>query len=629
MSRTTMTRALAKTAGPEGQSEKTSSLRISQPGDQLELEADRVADEILRMPDPSATTGAAVYPHIQRKCAACEVGDAPCRACSLSVTSAPVSRSRGELQRQPIEEEEELQRQPIDEDEEEIQRQPIEEEEEETQLQRKSGSDANPQAKGALNPVQAVNGGGAPLPDEARRYFEPRFGTEFGDVGIHTGKVAAEATAAVNARAFTLGNSIAFAPGQFDTSGKRGRRLLAHELTHVLQQQGRASSESETHREEIQRVSAGDIGSAILSGLQTVGGVVASGIQAVGSALLSGAKAVGGFAWNVIKSGTAWYANLLTETPIRVWRLLVHYGSAVVGFFNWLWEGLASGLGHYKKGFLGLIGWVKGGALGLFDWTWRALQGGQSWAQRLLNGEEGALFDGIASAFSWLGDGFQGLISWGIDGLKAAVIWSLEGNVGVAKWVGRGLLGGVKWVFRLYAKLLDLIGFGEIMDLVFQIFKFNTRTLTSSEETEARTVFADSLRYWQVRIDEMSLIALIGAFIYSSSNMGVTLFHTINFNRKINPTPGSGDMGWLIHELTHVAQMEHAGMQYIGEAAHAQITKGGKKAYLYVLDQSKPFSAYNREQQAQIVQDYYMRLTSGGNIAAYRKFIAELQAGDL
>ncbi len=72
----------------------------------------------------------------------------------------------------------------------------------------------------------------------------------------------------------------------------------------------------------------------------------------------------------------------------------------------------------------------------------------------------------------------------------------------------------------------------------------------------------------------MSLIARIGAKINRCSGMGITTFHTINFNRKINTAAGNSEMKWLIHELTHVAQMKYVGSQYLIEAIHAQASLG-------------------------------------------------------
>jgi hypothetical protein len=81
-------------------------------------------------------------------------------------------------------------------------------------------------------------GSGSPLDTASRDYFEPRFGQSFDNVRIHSGPEAAAAAATVRARAFTLGNDIVFGAGEHQPESSQGKRLLAHELTHVLQQSG-------------------------------------------------------------------------------------------------------------------------------------------------------------------------------------------------------------------------------------------------------------------------------------------------------------------------------------------------------------------------------------------------------
>lgn len=78
--------------------------------------------------------------------------------------------------------------------------------------------------------------GGQPLSDSLRSYFEPRFGQDFSEVLVHRDWSAAEAARAVNARAFTAGRDIVFGKGQYTPGTPEGKRLLAHELTHVVQQ---------------------------------------------------------------------------------------------------------------------------------------------------------------------------------------------------------------------------------------------------------------------------------------------------------------------------------------------------------------------------------------------------------
>jgi hypothetical protein len=81
-----------------------------------------------------------------------------------------------------------------------------------------------------------LQGGGAALDHDVRRIMEPRLGFDLGGVRVHRGDAGATATTALNARAFTVGRDIAFAPGEFRPDTVSGQRLLAHELAHVAQQ---------------------------------------------------------------------------------------------------------------------------------------------------------------------------------------------------------------------------------------------------------------------------------------------------------------------------------------------------------------------------------------------------------
>ena len=79
-------------------------------------------------------------------------------------------------------------------------------------------------------------GSGRPLSAPERGFFQARFRRSFDDVRIHTGSASDRAAKMINARAFTLGTDIAFAEGEYRPSLSEGKRLLAHELTHPLQQ---------------------------------------------------------------------------------------------------------------------------------------------------------------------------------------------------------------------------------------------------------------------------------------------------------------------------------------------------------------------------------------------------------
>jgi hypothetical protein len=84
--------------------------------------------------------------------------------------------------------------------------------------------------------IRAMSGTGRPLEPSAREFLESRFGHRFEEVRIHTDQRSADVSRSIGARAFTVGHDIAFAPGEYQPSTTAGRRLLAHELTHVVQQ---------------------------------------------------------------------------------------------------------------------------------------------------------------------------------------------------------------------------------------------------------------------------------------------------------------------------------------------------------------------------------------------------------
>jgi len=88
----------------------------------------------------------------------------------------------------------------------------------------------------AVRPV--VNTPGVALSAEARAFFEPHFGFDFSRVRVHSDSKAAKAARSMDAAAWTVGEHIGFDAGRYEMNSPRGRRLLAHELTHVVQQNG-------------------------------------------------------------------------------------------------------------------------------------------------------------------------------------------------------------------------------------------------------------------------------------------------------------------------------------------------------------------------------------------------------
>jgi hypothetical protein len=178
--------ARANTAAPPVTQQK---LRVGSPSDPLEREADALAERMIGegAPQPVFSLGSASP--VQRSCSACAPA-APCSSCAK---------------------------------------------EDRAVVQRKENGASAP--AGVLSDDGLLGlGPGRALDAAARAYFEPRFGRDLGDVRVHTDAASAGAARALGADAFTHGRDIYFAEGRYRPETAEGRRLLAHELVHTVQQ---------------------------------------------------------------------------------------------------------------------------------------------------------------------------------------------------------------------------------------------------------------------------------------------------------------------------------------------------------------------------------------------------------
>lgn len=171
-------------------------LKIGQAGDVYEQEADHAADRVMRTGEPGLNLtplGSKGLPSVQRECACQAAGSTggPCADC------------------------------------------------EEERLQRFAAS-AAPVSEAPPLVHEVLNSPGRPLDGEVRTFMESRFGHDFGAVRVHSDARAAESAEAVNAHAYTVGGDIVFGPQQYNPSSGQGRRLIAHELAHTVQQAGAA-----------------------------------------------------------------------------------------------------------------------------------------------------------------------------------------------------------------------------------------------------------------------------------------------------------------------------------------------------------------------------------------------------
>ena len=177
-------------------------LTVGEPNDVYEKEADATADKVVqRLSAGDDKTPAP--PAVQKKCADCEAGDQKNR----QVQTKPIFDSKADPMEEP--------------------------------LRRKEASSATPAVTPSVESgLRSSKGGGSPLPASTRKQMESGMGADFSGVRIHNDGNARQMSKDLNAQAFTHGKDIYFNSGKYDTSSTGGKHLLAHELTHVVQQGG-------------------------------------------------------------------------------------------------------------------------------------------------------------------------------------------------------------------------------------------------------------------------------------------------------------------------------------------------------------------------------------------------------
>lgn len=183
-------------------------LKIGAPNDKYEQEADRVAEQVMRMPDPQCRVSEQVSDkaqttHVQRECTECEEEDEEIRRKPLASSITPLVRQQANP----------------------------------GTLQAKEVHGTTPKLSSILQTrINSMRGIGQPISKSERSFFEPRFGCGLKQVRVHTDSRAADAARAVNAKAFTVGQDMVFGSGQYSSQTVEGKTLLAHELTHIVQQ---------------------------------------------------------------------------------------------------------------------------------------------------------------------------------------------------------------------------------------------------------------------------------------------------------------------------------------------------------------------------------------------------------
>jgi len=199
-----------KTVKPETVPDKKiqPKLEVNPPNDEYEQEADQVADRVSRMPSSA----------------------------SDNLQMLPKEDEDKKLQMKSEDEENELQMKP--EEEESIRMKPEEEEKGEIQMNsNNAGGQKVPQVSSELtSQLNSTKGKGSPLSDDVSKDMGQKMGTDFSNVRVHTDDNAVQMSQELGAKAFTYGNDIYFNSSKYNPDNASGKHLLAHELTHVVQQ---------------------------------------------------------------------------------------------------------------------------------------------------------------------------------------------------------------------------------------------------------------------------------------------------------------------------------------------------------------------------------------------------------
>jgi len=315
-------------------------LQIGHPGDPYEREADRVAEQILHASNISGSSST------------------PDRI-QLQVADEDEQRKRPEdrnlLRRQTGYTDASLQRQVSAADE--CRRRP----EEEAQIQGESrGSSTPTPGRSFEQDLTGLQHGGEPLSDSQRSFFEPRFGADFSQVRIHRGAQAGSMARQANARAFTTGRDIVFGDGEYAPDAPGGQQLLAHELTHVVQQnagdiQPKAAKVRPDMTSAVNRVSPKS---------QAVPTVQRFSLSDIGSAISEGAS----FVADVAESAVEWTAETATRvveyTADALMSVVERVAPGLVriirnGPVDLLGEALSNGIQRWIQGLLGPIDFAR------------------------------------------------------------------------------------------------------------------------------------------------------------------------------------------------------------------------------------------------------------------------------
>jgi len=224
-----------------------------------------------------------------------------------------------------------------------------------------------------------------------------------------------------------------------------------------------------------------------------------------------------------------------------------------------------------------------------------------------------------------LGFAIVGLVMFLPVGVR---VWRRGGKPNFVAWLRARARRGGLWTVQFVLQVLDLFGVPELFAFLWRAATHAT-PLTGAEIVAATSVMGpSSLRFQDIRVARDGILRPI---FRRNGGRAFATFHTVNL-----PTTGyheRSNVEILLHELVHVYQYERAGSRYFAEALLAQheagYDYGGAEALQLARLQGKHLRDFNREQQAQIVQDYYVHRGHGWDTAAFEPFMVELREGRL
>ena len=655
-------------------------LNIGKPNDKYEVEADAVADKVVQrwsnknninqnnngenIQAKPIAYNTSISSFIQTKCDTCEQEE------KLQKKEGDEDLMKGTLQKKPIFE---SNSEPSSDDEKNVQRKCATCKYEEKKVQTKSENDSATASPSIESSLSASKGSGSPLTTSVKNEMESSFGTDFSNVGIHNNSTAVQMSKDLNAQAFTQGNDIYFNEGKYDTASTSGKHLLAHELTHTVQQGVVNKAVKNTNSKVVQRGILGDAWDAVTGTVNDIGEGISSGISSIGNSLNSAWDTATGYlgdaaswAWEGLKTlssdvldwlstaGSAvwdaikWLGNLAWEgikilgtflwkklvvigtnlwsfiknIPIRLWRLIVQLWDGITGLLGWAWNGISSAGVHVWDAVTGVFEWIGDGIEGALSWLGDGLLNGFNWAVDFVSDPTlDKLWNALTGSISWAWAGVKGFAKWGWDGVVGAAVWVWEGAKGFGKWIWDGLIHFAEWLGRMILYVLDFVGLLELLEITWGLI-FRMRKLTDDERNASLEVHPSGmLPYELVWIDENSVLTWV------NGGRAITTAHVLHFKK------GGEPLHTVVHELSHVAQYQKTGSAYMAEAIHAQAFGAG---YNYgnlttQRTEGKHFKDFNREQQAQICEDYYLTLHGGGPtlVTDLQPFIDEMRTGDL